>query len=311
MKVVSCTRTATGDGYSFIQAVVELKNDGNMKNVNEHVRLHFSFLREPQHRDGDEDVDDNIAGGNVERDQAPCEGEINHETAKRKRGESLDDHQSKKLKHSNSPNDNECGMEDDDSLNQEPTNGGFRPKTIITYKIECSVDWDKLEKLFGVDVYAAGEFPSIEEAIPIMDGDDTASDNNSTDDRVVNGNKHDNANKQNDEDRGFEEVEMSSNDDQSDNGRPNNNDDADRFGVFVDPENILTFLNRLNMNFNEQSVFHFLLMFPFYEHEWDISGFLLSSLFDDDSDGDVQSDSEEKWDGAVCVPCPSDEDDGD
>ena len=40
------------------------------------------------------------------------------------------------------------------------------------------------------------------------------------------------------------------------------------------------------MNANDQFVFRFLLMFPFYEHEWDVSGFLLSSLIDDETDGE-------------------------
>ncbi len=37
------------------------------------------------------------------------------------------------------------------------------------------------------------------------------------------------------------------------------------------------FLDRANINLNERSVFHFLLTFPFYEHEWDIAGFLLNA----------------------------------
>ena len=44
-------------------------------------------------------------------------------------------------------------------------------------------------------------------------------------------------------------------------------------------------------------MFHFLLTFPFYEHEWDIAGFLLNALFDDDDqdddeEGDLGEDDE-------------------
>lgn len=72
---------------------------------------------------------------------------------------------------------------------------------------------------------------------------------------------------------------------------------GDRFGVFIDPKNVVAFLDRANINLNERSVFHFLLTFPFYEHEWDIAGFLLNALFDDDDqdddeEGDLGEDDE-------------------
>ena len=323
MKVVSCSRTATGDGYSFIQAVVQLNSDGKMQGVNENVHLHFSFLREPQNHDDKDDLTNHAID-----DEMSCEQYSNgvHKlnsnrnstvSAKRKRGDSLDISQTKKPKHSNNNvktdhNQNEI-MNCDDSTGQF-NNSGFRPKTIITYKVEYSVDWGRQEKLFGVDIYAAGDFPSVEEAIPMMDGDDDSFSGADSDEEKstnnVNGDENDNENKATNligDTSEFEEIEMSSNEEKSgERAAYGNAEAADRFGVFVDPQNILAFLERLNVNFNEQSVFHFLLMFPFYEHEWDISGFLLASLFDDDeNDCDEEVDSEKSLERGVCIPCPT------
>ena len=78
---------------------------------------------------------------------------------------------------------------------------------------------------------------------------------------------------------------------------------GDRFGVFVDPQCIVGFLDRVNMNMNEQSVVYFLLTFPFYEHEWDMSGFVLSSMFDgDDDDDDMDDEDEDGSTEEVCYP---------
>ena len=81
----------------------------------------------------------------------------------------------------------------------------------------------------------------------------------------------------------------------------------DRFGVFVDPENVVAFLDRANINLDEKSVFHFLLTFPFYEHEWDIAGFIFDALFDDeddddddyDEDGDAEDDDGAEDEGGI------------
>ena len=91
------------------------------------------------------------------------------------------------------------------------------------------------------------------------------------------------------------------------------NDGGDRFGVHINPENVVSFLDHMNINFNEQSVFYFLLSFPFYEHEWDISGFLLTALFDDEVGEDDEDEEEQMMNGDIgcesecplpcCVPC--------
>jgi hypothetical protein len=273
-----------------------------MKNVEQNVRLHFTFLREPQHED-DDDSGDIIDGESDQNDESSNDGDENAVTIKRKRSKSLDEHQVKRSKHNNGSKGKQR-MEEvdedsttDDASNEEANRGGFKPKTIITYKVEYSVDYCNLEKLFGVDIYAPGNFPSVEEAIPIMD-DASDAEPNMDGDAIGNENDSDNDNEKPSDGR-FEEIEMASMNGQSNDDPMSCSDSTDRFGVFVDPENILSFLDRLNINFNEQSVFHFLLSFPFYEHEWDISGFVLSSVFDGGGG------EENEFDGAVCIPCPN------
>lgn len=321
LQVVSCMRTATSEGYSFIQAVVQLNNDGKMQGVNENVRLHFSFLREPQHRDEGKDGEvANVfyadADEYFQSDEESVEcssGDQNNIThgkrkdpgvssrkEKKDAKEEIGGHQAKKQKKDNGLK-NMGSVSDDDEESAESDSlpngsGGFKPKTIITYKVEYSIDFGKTEKLFGIDIYAAGEFPSVHEAIPMMEGGAGASDAGSDGDDNINANDEDTAARENKEQTDgskFEDIGMLSYGEPDNESTSNPENDADRFGAFVDPENIVVFLDRLNMNFNEKSVFYFLLMFPFYEHEWDISGFLLASLFDEE---------EEEW-GDVCLPC--------
>ena len=45
MNVISCSRCVTTDGYSKIEAVVEISKDKRMTNVNESIRLTFNFQR--------------------------------------------------------------------------------------------------------------------------------------------------------------------------------------------------------------------------------------------------------------------------
>jgi hypothetical protein len=39
-------------------------------------------------------------------------------------------------------------------------------------------------------------------------------------------------------------------------------------------------------SYGDITVFFFLMTFPFYEHEWDIVGFLLKAVFDSDDSAD-------------------------
>lgn len=345
LKVISCTRTTTPEGYSSVQAVVQLDNDGKMQGVKDNVRLHFTFLREPQH-DTAPSASDNGDGDGVNDDKGSTDKAEEESDAKmdNENTKAIDKQPPKKRKRTSKDDasTNGKGDETDDEIsgsgesgsgnNNGQANNSFSPKTIVTYKIEYSVDYGKMEQLLGVDIYALGGYPSVEEAIPMVDGededgqdDDDAMGGCDDDDeakKAVDG-KDDGSNgktspkRQNakessssNSDAEFEEIEMSSSDDNGNEEEADQNvvesGKGDRFGVYVNPQNIVSFVDRTNMNFNERSIFYFLMTFPFYEHEWDICGFLLSALFDDDDESEMEEDEENNRGGMMMMMdgCP-------
>ena len=156
------------------------------------------------------------------------------------------------------------------------------------------------------------EYPSLEEAIPLLNEEEEEqneevkhNDSEKGDEGVVQ-RKNDITSRN---DAEYEEVEMSDGDDDDSSPIENNNTSSgggDRFGVYIHPENVVAFLDRTNLNLNDRSVFYFLLTFPFYEHEWDIPGFVFGALFDDDDDDDDDdNDEEDIQDQICCLPCNS------
>ena len=277
-----------------------------MRGVNDNVRLHFTFVREPQQNDttnNEESKGEAILRVDVadddNRDEDIEESSFTEDAGKRKRNDQNNGEGNKRI----------CTQQQDEtdvdemSNDTENNNESFTPKTIVTYKIDMSVDYGQMETLLGVDIYALGDHPSVEEAVPMMheeDGEDEMSDDDDDDDDDEEGDESNGDRIGAEEERevlsqgnnDFEEIEMIDSDGsaQGDAGK------GDRFGVFVDPQCIVTFLDRLNMNLNEQSVIYFLLTIPLYEHEWDMSGFVLSSMFDDEdgmSEGDGSTESNE------------------
>jgi hypothetical protein len=312
-----------------------------MQGVKNNVRLHFKFVREPQHQTEDESnptcADDSAddhdevlladSDGYDRRDSSSDNDERQHdEPTRKKRKRTTNDKKT-------AINDKES-MEEDvnvDSKNvssrsncHDPIKTSrstkFTPKTIVTYKIDYSVDFGKMERLLGVDIYALDEHPSLEQAIPLQDEDAVEQLDKETKDtkNSVEGKEQRNDASTHSKDPGedgiFEDVELSDDDnsDNKDDSQSNGNNSSgggDRFGVYINPENVVAFLDRTNLNLNDRSVFYFLLTFPFYEHEWDIPGFVLDALFDDDDDDDDEDDDdddEEEWnnqDESCCLPC--------
>ena len=349
LHVISCTRTSTLDGYVRVHAVVELRNDGRMdKCVNENIRLHFTFLREPQHNDtvNESNADENAVESSreEERDSNAKQG-----SERNNNNTNTDIEQPAKKKRKGVTKQNNESFFDskdetaDDIIHTKQSNNssskGLTPKTIITYKIDYSIDYGKMEQLLGVDIYALGEHPSVETAVQMFDDDDD--DDDVEDDMEEGTDQH--LMKDNDEEArsnscggccdtkgacakvkqkqstnnttDFEDIEMSDDDDNSnyldwncrnqDYIEDNDNDNrGDRFGVYINPENVVSFLNRANINFNEQAVFYFLLTFPFYEHEWEIAGFILSALGEDEEeDDDGLEEGDEKDDCGLSNGC--------
>jgi flagellar biosynthesis regulator FlbT len=207
-------------------------------------------------------------------------------------------------------------------------------KTQISYKIDYSIDYGKFESLLGIDIYAINNYPSISPAICIIDNynDENYDDDEDEGDGCADGccctgmandlflppnlkniNNSNSSNKSsNNNDNAEEDVEMSNSDVVHDEEEDDNEDEedgssnyittetdtaanpADRYGVSIHLQNIVTFLDcTKNINLTESSIFYFLLTFPYYEHEWDIAGLILSSIYDDDVDDDDDNEAEE------------------
>mmetsp|Transcript_19658 Transcript_19658/g.39557 ORF Transcript_19658/g.39557 Transcript_19658/m.39557 type:complete len:459 (+) Transcript_19658:71-1447(+) len=318
LTVISCTRTTTQDGYSSIQATVQLKNDGQMSV--DHVKLYFSFLREPQRPSADESrpsdngsddiiyADRQDTGFSKEDELKTEDGKPQHKKCKRKFKEdevTSEEHQMKKSKQNNVRNSPANYVESQTSDNEQI----LSPKTIVIYNIDLSVDNGKVEPLLAVQVLALGNHPSVEPAVPMDEGDVDGDDDEGADaenDAQCNVSCIDGGSNRSKEKNGSgkltgysqnigkekkknveesEEIVMSKDDEHSDDG--DDIDKADRFGVFIEPVNVVKFLEMTSLNLNDQSVFYFLMTFPFYEHEWDISGFLCSAVFDEDEDEEV------------------------
>jgi hypothetical protein len=331
MSVISCERTTTVEGYSSILAIVQLKNDGMMSGVDDNVRLYFTFVREPQHGNTNANNDDegskrgaiprvDVEGNNDDIDldyhnQLDDESSYySDDSGKRKRKNIKVNRKRRTWTKQQDETDYDDDDDDnhDDKASKDTGNNDhdkFTPKTIVTYKIDMSVDHGQKETLLGVDIYALGEHPSVEEAVPMMCYDDEEDGNEerhmnrmADDDDDDEGNNADDGCHDTEEltskfrsrgqslskyDDEFEEIEVTD----SDNLKGETGE-GDRFAVVVHPQRFVAFLDRVNMNLNERSVIYFLLTFPLYEHEWDISSFVLSSTLDGGSVDD-EADEEE------------------
>ena len=149
--------------------------------------------------------------------------------------------------------------------------------THLTYDIDFSVDHGEKKKLLSVEVFAQNDFPSTEPAEP-MEGnfvdDDESEGEGEGEDMIHDDGDNNKANKES-----GEKTETMSLEEKGDNG-------GDRYHAFVDPEHIEQFLDVSGLLFNAENTLFFLMTFPYFEHEWDIFGFLLDCVFGQDEDGD-------------------------
>jgi hypothetical protein len=68
-------------------------------------------------------------------------------------------------------------------------------------------------------------------------------------------------------------------------------DDPDRYYAGIDPDVLHQFLQWAHLpSMNELTAFFLLMTFPFYEHEWDMIGFVLDFVFGEEDDGDEDDD---------------------
>lgn len=229
MKVISSSRCVTKD-YSSIETVVEISKDAMMNDdINESLRLTFSFERIQEQKNRNAQIKEN--------EEDSCE---HPNKRKRKRSSSV-------------------------------ASGMYG--TNLTYHIDLSKDHMKKERLIDIHVKAVGTHPSVQPAEPM--------DEPMMQEFDENGNLVEQEKQQ-------EETESCTSD------NDNSHDSPDQFMAYCDPEVLEHFLTWSGFNLDVQNALFFLMTFPYYEHEWDIFGFLLECVFgcDDESMEDVSTDEE-------------------
>jgi hypothetical protein len=192
-------------------------------------------------------------------------------------------------------------MEQGEETQQADANGGKLPNklsqtggTRIFYTIDLSRDFGRKEQLLTVEVMASGEGPSPEPAIPMEEGDDDEwedFDDKQDDDKSSTDDDYDTTARQKKTDLLSEQTSIQSVAMEEEEGDPTIviNDGKDRFGAYVDPETLQNFLQWSQLELDEMASVYFLMSFPFYEHEWDLVGFLMDSIFGEDQDHDDES----------------------
>ncbi len=232
MTVQSCERCSTGDGFSTIEAVVELRKDAMFRDVEESVKLTFNFRRMK------------VLG-----------------TAQN-------------AKHEDTATTTITDIKDN--------------ATQITYTIDYSKDHGPKQRLVVIEVFAKTDHPSVEAAVPVdvEEGiemeDGQNDDDDDTDENLHADDNKSGARKLSSVESG-EDMSMVPSDDDDD-------DDRDRYQAYADPDNVEEFLHNVSLRLNAENALFFLMTFPYYEHEWDVFGFLLNCVFGGDSDSEGYED---------------------
>jgi hypothetical protein len=165
----------------------------------------------------------------------------------------------------------------------------------VGYSIDLSKDHGEAERMLWVQVQAAGSVPSSTKAKNLADDDDDEglwSDMEEGDSDKVE--EHADASIHPDTKKAKTEtkpiVETAKRDNvPTDEEDPHN---CDRFVAGIDPDLLARFLRWTRIGpIDDITMFFLLMTFPFYEHEWDLVGYLLDAVFasDDDDDDDEES----------------------
>ena len=168
----------------------------------------------------------------------------------------------------------------------------------IVYSIDVSKDYGQKERLLTVEVFALGQGPSVEPAEPLEE-DEWEDDDDAMDASV-------------DASASMEVTKAAE--------KP----ESDRYAAYMDPDTLDDLLTWTQLGMNEYTAFFFLMTFPFYEHEWDLVGFVLDTVFgegieeekednsdddnDDDEDGDDDNNNEIHYSNALTIEGDDSED---
>ena len=247
MKVISASRNVTKE-QSTIETVVEIRKDNRMRGVEDSIRLTFSFQRSQVHRIKNKSkVVLSNNGGIMECSDEEIVGKDNK---KKRRRPNEDDHL-----------EGELG-------------------TTLTYFIDVSKDHMQKERLIEIVIEAVGLSPSIESAIPFeVDGDESMLVEEFDDNgNLVAKQPHISNNQENESENDENDLDTKTEEDGDEY------ESRDRFSAFVDPQTLENFFKSSGLDLDVQNSLFLLMSFPYYEHEWDIFGFLLECVFGGDDE---------------------------
>lgn len=126
----------------------------------------------------------------------------------------------------------------------------------IVYTIDVAKDYGEKQRLLVVEVFAKGDGPSSTPAEPLEDDEWEDADN------------------QDDAMDAESEPVVETVKEQGETQQ-----ECDRFAAYMDPDVLSDFIKWTQLGMDEYTTFFLLMTFPFYEHEWDLVGFALDSVF--------------------------------
>lgn len=292
LEVTDCQRIHTLSGYVLIQATVVIRADAPMKQkgkVNSQVTLKFRY-----ERDGWPEVDEENDDQNDDNDAEACDN----------------DH-----KQALSPSQQQHEQQQQHQPHQKrppPPQSGAR----INYLVELSRDYDQpSDMLMWCTVFAAGSTPSHLPAQNISqdfadDGWEDMSESEDEDDDHEQEAKRARREKESFDEKGKTAKklgnrvprskpkdsvpeEMISDDVRKNELEQDNNvmenmqeDQCDKFYAGIDPDALSAFLEWTQLELEDLAAFCLLFSFPFFEHEWDIPGYILDACMGSDSAND-------------------------
>jgi len=165
--------------------------------------------------------------------------------------------------------------------------------TCIWYSIDLSICHGPKQNLLTIRVWADGTKPSRLPAICINDdGDEDVvmgdSDDLKLEERGIGKGAPINGGRRPDHKKSSANAKEEDRDDQKEEkGREYKEESRDRYACYLDPEGLDLFQETTNLTSLDQATAFFILMtFPFYQHEFDLVGFVLDTYFGDDDDDD-------------------------
>ena len=174
----------------------------------------------------------------------------------------------------------------------------------VWYSIDVSRDDGPREKMLWVKVFCAGSVPSTLPAKNLEEGDDEEGgwediddddddDNESTEQAESKLKKARIEEGESDEDEKMKEAKDS--DDKDADGDGGEVPLEDRFTAGMDPDALEQFMHWVRLGkMDDATVFFLLMTFPFYEMEFDLTGFVLDAVFGPDDDEEEAADDEKQ-----------------